>query len=187
MTIQNRRNMKIFIKVIEAVILITTGILAIIYSNNYNLQSVIVILLGAFLIFDGCSKIITYYTNPVTEQRKSLVISIFELTIGIIFCLKSGNLVSLINEIIIWFIAIFLIVIAVLLIFSALMEYRRYKKNSGRNILEYIVGILFLIAGILMFVFQGGSNFIAFTIVIAGILFIIAGIAQIFFLFAKNR
>lgn len=186
MTVKRRRNLSVFIKLIEALLLITTGVLAIVYSGNTSLQSVIVILIGIFLIFDGCTKIMGYYLNPVASQRKSLITSVFELTIGIIFCIRSGNLVSLINEIIIWFIAIFLIVIALLLIFLAFMEYRKYKKNSGVNITEYIFGALFLIAGILMIVFQGGSNFIAFTIIVSGVLLIIAGITQLVLLVSKR-
>ncbi|MFA6796434.1 MAG: DUF308 domain-containing protein [Bacilli bacterium] len=186
MTVTNRRNLKILIKVVEALILIVTGVLAIIYSGNTNLQSVIVILVGVYLIFAGLTKIIGYYTNPIVQRKKGLVSAVFELTVGIIFCVKSTSLVNLLNDIIIWFIAIFLIVIALMFFFFAFMEFKKYKKNSKINIVEYILSVLFLTAGILMLVFQGGSNFIAFTIIIAGVLFIIAGIIKFVLLFDKK-
>ncbi len=186
MTLKSKKNLGIMVKIIEALLLITTGVFAIIYSGDTSLQSVLVILIGVFLIFDGCIKIFGYYMNPVAVQRKNLVTSIFELTIGIVFCIRAAALVGLINEIITWFIGIFLIVVAILFLISGFMEFKRIKKNNGMIITEYVIGALFLAAGILMFVFQGGSNFIAFTIIVSGVLFIITGIAQLVLLFSKR-
>jgi uncharacterized membrane protein HdeD (DUF308 family) len=186
MTLKGKRNLGITIKIIEALLLITTGVFAIIYSGDTSLQSVIIILIGVFLIFDGCTKILGYYMNPVAAQRKNLITSVFELTIGIIFCVRAAALVSLINEIITWFIAILLIVIAILFLLSGFMEFKRIKKNNGMIITEYIIGIIFFVAGVLMIIFQGRANFITFTIIVAGALFIVAGITQIVLLFNKR-
>jgi len=183
---RNRINLWVVLRVLESILLIVTGVLAIIYSNQPQLQKVIFIMIGVFLIFDGGLRIMKYFMNPLAPQRKTVITSVFELTIGVLFCLKAGVLVGLLSDFLTLFIGILLIVIAgVFLLMGSVEASKKSNKNMMTIVVNFIVGGLLLAGGIIILI--QGVHLVTATIIVSGVLFVLAGVAELVYTFYQPK
>ena len=97
--IKNPKNLWLFCRVVEALILIVAGLLAIIYYSNSTLQKVIFYLIGAFLCVDALIRVARFVIDPskISVRGKGLLVSAIEIALGLIFFIKPEFLPSLIN------------------------------------------------------------------------------------------
>lgn len=165
-------------QIVESIILICAGFLAAFRASDYNFQIAMFVIIGIFLIMDGGLKILRYFVDRSLKENKAFIVSVFELSLGILFCAKPDLLPALINNIMILFIAILLICISVLLFLGATFSVNRKDRAVWMIVAEYIVAILLLIAGIMLIVNQGEANMITTSIIVLGVLLIIAGVLE---------
>lgn len=183
---RNSFNLWVVLRVLESLLLIVTGVLSIIYSSDASLQKVIFILVGVFLIIDGGLRIMKYFMNPLAPQKKAVVTSVFEFTIGVMFCIKAGVLVGLVNEFLTLFIGILLIVVSVVFILMGTVEAsKKRNRNMTSVVVNYAVGILLLAGG--LYILIQGAELVTATIIVAGVLFILAGVAEFVYTFYKPK
>ena len=181
---------------VEAVLLVTGGILAIIYCKNADVQKFIYPVVGGFLIFGGALKILSNFFPVLAANESEIEAKIkakkalaydmviggsLELALGITLCLVNGGAIDAITRFVSDFIAIILIVAGASLLLFAIgfivaKLYRLYMP-----ILEIILGLVLIGAGIavIYFLSTDSSVFNEVILIITGSLLTLGGLGML--------
>lgn len=179
--IKNPKNLWLFCRVVEALILIVAGLLAIIYYSNSTLQKVIFYLIGAFLCVDALIRVARFVIDPskISVRGKGLLVSAIEIALGLIFFIKPEFLPSLIKELIPLFIGVLLFAIAAICIMEGLIRIISKSKKVWIWIVEFIVAAVFIAFGVMLIYYQyndPSTSIINIMFIVLGVIFIIWGL-----------
>lgn len=168
------------IRVIESLILMTVGVLAIVYSNNQDFQKWILIILGIFLVIDGIICIIKYYFEPIEAAAitQEFITGVFEISIGVLFWLDSDTIVNLVQQLVVHLIAVVCLCFALTFIIGATIGILKKQRKMWIAVTEYFFAALFIAGGVLLFVYKKDAKDIInqIVLIICGLLLIAAGI-----------
>ena len=95
---------------VEAFILIAAGALACIFCNNADLQGIFSYAIGGFAILDGLLRFFLVLINYKKSQENVMLVSGFEITIGIVIIMLEMQSQGFFVQVAINFLSIFLIV-----------------------------------------------------------------------------
>lgn len=183
----------------EAALLLVGGILAIVFSNNTDVQNVILPVVGGFMIAGGALKILMNFlpivaSNAFEAEAKvkakaamayDLVIGgSFELALGAtlitIYAQNNGQAVSAIVNFLSIFIAIILIVAgcSFLLFAIGFIVAKLYKLYMP--ILEIILGAALIALGVVVLVYMNKTEvFMQVVLIITGVIMALAGLGML--------
>ncbi len=176
--IKNPKNVWLFCRVLEALVLIVAGILAIIYYNNQSLHNVIFYLAGAFLILDALIRVTRYFIDPVKLmlKGKGLLVAALEMAIGIVICIKPDFLPNLVEQIFSLFLAVFLFALAAILIIQAVIKILAKSKNISLIVIEFIVAAVLITCGVLVIYYNAAGTIINALFIIIGVVLVLLGV-----------
>jgi hypothetical protein len=182
----------------EAALLLVGGILAIVFSNNTDVQNVILPVVGGFMIAGGALKILMNFlpivaSNAYEAEAKvkakaamayDLVIGgAFELALGAtlitIYAQNNGQAVSAIVNFLSIFIAIILIVAGASFLLFAIgfIVAKLYKLYMP--ILEIILGCALIALGVVVLVYMNKTEiFMQVVLIITGVIMALAGLGM---------
>jgi len=181
---------------VEAVLLITGGVLAIVYSNNTDVQKVIYPVVGGFLIFGGALKILScflpviasnsYEAEAKLKVKKALAYDMvvggsFELALGITLCMVKDAAIETITNFISTFIAIILVVAGASLLLFAIGFIIAKLYKLYMPILEIILGLGLIALGIVVIYYltNNSATFNQIILIITGVLLVLGGLGML--------
>lgn len=176
--------------IVEAIILVVGGILAMVYSNNTELQATILYIIGAFLIFDGALRILVNFLPILTIIEKTkltfdlVIAGSFEVALGITticdLAIEKGTADTII-KFVAMFVGIALLVFgAILIIYSTGLLTNKLIKMTKVAILGYIAAALLIALGVVSIIYlKDEKNFRQVVLIIAGLVLVLAGIGQV--------
>ena len=180
-------------------LLVVLGILAIAYNANTDLQKTFLIIIGAFVILDGVIRVALNFIPIFVLKNKSDLVFNFaisgalELAIGITLIVDSGA-ADAIAALLTYFIAIVLLVAAVILIVFAIAFIKTKLYRLYMPILEIVFAAALAALGIFILIKfnpENSSGFYSIVLIIVGILVIVFGVGEIVFttlaLIGKNK
>lgn len=131
---------------IEGLILLTAGILAIVYNDNETLQKVLAYVVGAFVIIDGLLRIVMVLWGEKTSQDSIMLVGGFEVSLGILLIINASIFVDLVAQ----FLYIALIVIGALFLIFSILKIARRKDDTSlfMPISEIVFGAILVGLGI---------------------------------------
>ena len=94
---------------VEAIILVAAGVLACVFCNNEGLQGIFSYAIGGFAILDGVLRFLMIVSNYKKSQENMMLISAFEITIGIVIIMLEAQNKGFFVGMAIQFVSIFLI------------------------------------------------------------------------------
>ena len=182
--VTNPKTLWLVCRIVESLVLIVTGVLAIIYAQNSTMQKVVFILLGVFIVLDAVIRIIRYYVDPNKNKLRGrgILVATIQLSVGLVLCIKPSLLPEMVNELLVLFLAVLLFSICVVLICDGVSKCLVNGFRGTRAVListEFIVAILLLVGGILLLVYKETPDLVSIAILIAGVLLVILGILLI--------
>lgn len=148
-----------------AILMIVVGILLIVMKSGA--VSLAVTILGAALIVAGVLDILV--------NKKDLIVGIVEIVIGVLLIVFAWALAGI----------VLFIVAAVLVIYGIYSGYlvlKRGIKDVGKLLLALIVPILYVVAGIFLFL-----NGFGWAFIIAGVILVVYGILAVIDAVVKNK
>jgi len=169
---------------VEAALLLVAGILAIIYSNNKNLQNSILIIIGSFLIAGGFLKILVNFLPVLSAEDKALlsydmvVGGAAEMAIGITLVTITSDALSYIVSFVVSFVAILIIVAgASFLAFAIGFLVNKHKLfHIYMPILEIILALGLIALGIVMIYYKSQDVFNQILLIVGGIILALGGL-----------
>lgn len=181
---------------VEAALLITGGILAIVYFKDQNVQQAIYPVVGGFMIFGGALKIISNFlpviaTNSYEAEAKirakkamayDMVIGgSLELALGITLCMVNGSAIDAITNFVTDFVAIILMVAGASLLLFAIgfIVSKLYKLYMP--ILEIIFGLCLIALGIIVIYFltNNASGVSQIVLIVTGVILVLGGLGML--------
>lgn len=178
------------IGIVEAVLFLTAGVLAIAYSGNGDFQRTLIIIVGAFLIFSGLVKCLINFLpimsiDPLerAKARFSLVaVGSFELAFGVSLIVLAADQIAAFDSIIMFianFIGIFLIVGGTTLIIFAIAFLIRKLYRVYLPIVQILVGLVAIALGIVVLVYMNdASNFMQVILILIGLILCLVGLGM---------
>jgi hypothetical protein len=169
---------------VEAALLLVAGILAIIYSNNEDLQKSILIIIGAFLIAGGFLKVLVNFL-PVLSAEDKAVLSYdmvvggsAELAIGITLVTVTSEMATTVVSFVVTFVAILIIVAgASFLTFAIGFLVNKNKLfHIYMPILEIILALGLIALGIVMIYYKNEKVFNQVLLIVGGIILALGGL-----------
>lgn len=171
------------VRIIEGLVLIVIGVLAIVYRNNDNFQAWIYRILGIVLAIDGVIALMRYYFIPgdFSEAVANFASSIVEITFGIFFIFKAEQTLESIKGLLLYFISILCFVNAFVLITGATFGIVKKVRNIVLAVFEYVLAAGFIAGGVLLLVNQDKAEQTLYVVilVIIGLIMIAIGIYDI--------
>lgn len=178
---------------VEALTLITLGVITIINSNNGSFQSLLFLLLSIVMMAAGAFRIVTNFLPVITcakveHETKEMVrskisydLAIFgacELTLGIVLCMNYASIFNTVKNLILSTTSVLLIVAgATLIIFAVAFIIAKFYKLY-LPILEIILGVVLLALGIIILILKEDILFKIFFFVL-GLVLIVGGVSEV--------
>lgn len=174
----------------EAILLVVLGVLAIVFNDNQDLKQAFLIIIGSFLIADGALRVLMNFLPLFgAEDKKGLsfnfVISgAFELAAGITLILERA-MADAIASFLIYFISIILIVAGFAFVLFAIGFIVTKLYHLYMPILELILGLALMAAGIVILVYMKPNDpstseiFYRVALIISGVIVTGIGIMEI--------
>lgn len=170
----------IVLRVIEALILLTIGVLAIVYSDNETFKKIIFYVIGGVLIFDGIIRVVRYYIEPITASSigEGLISSIFELAVGITMIIKVTDIVTFFSGVLIWFACILMFCGAATIITGTTVAVVKKERKMWIAVIEYVLAACLIACGVVIIVKKSDAEAIMMkiAIILAGLFIIAVGI-----------
>jgi len=165
---------------VEAAILLTAGVLAIIYnesgSGNQSLLFTIAFVIGSFVILDGLLRILMVITGVETSKESIMLIGGFEITLGILIMIECNSFIRIVIE----FLYVLLIIMGALLIIFSILQIAKKSEKLYMPILEILFAAVLIALGIAVAVLHSSSNenFNRIVLIVVGMILLVAGLAQ---------
>lgn len=159
---------------IEAALLITLGVLTIVYAGDSGFWNIIGYCAGALIILDASMRLCVQFAKSVSSNDKSgLLAPIAELTFGVFICFIPQTLVQYFSLLL----AIMLIILSLIIIAEGVVRIVKKDTNIWLLIAYFVTALLLLTLGILGLVY---FNYAILTIlIIVGVVLALGGIAEI--------
>lgn len=138
---------------VEAIILVAAGVLACVFCNNEGLQGIFSYAIGGFAILDGVLRFLMIVFNYKKSQENMMLISAFEITIGIVIIMLEAQNKGFFVGMAIQFVSIFLISLGGLfLTYSIILIACKRVVKLTMPILEIIFAAILIGLGIFVLV-----------------------------------
>lgn len=176
--------------IVEALILITGGVMCIVFSDNEDLQQMFLTIISVFLIVDGILRIIVNFLPIITLVNKNklssglVVTGAVELAIGItILCDITTNGKEVLNTLLKFislFIGIVLIVLgAIALVYSIGFATNKFLNLRKFSIIGLIMAVCLITLGVVSIIYLKKPDIASkISLIIAGIFLIFTGVSQ---------
>lgn len=176
--IKNSKTIWVICRIIEALILVVAGLLAIIYYNNKDFYNIIFIIIGAFAICDGLILATRYFIEPVEQivKGKGLALASCELAIGIVLCIKPSLLPDVISQVFGLFLGVYLIAMAIIFVVQACIKIRIKFRPVSAIILDFVLAAIGVALGVLVIYYYSSDVFFKVVFIIIGVFLILTGI-----------
>ena len=169
---------------VEAALMLVAGILAIIFSDNKELQDTILLIVGCFLIVDGFLKVLMNFLPilSATDKKKLnydfVIGGAIELALGVTLVTMPGTAASYIVSFLSTFIAIVLIVAGGVFLAYAVAFIIDKLFGLVMPIIEIILGLGLVALGVVVLVYMNNEEvFFRVVLIITGAIMAIAGLA----------
>jgi len=178
-------------RVVEAVVLITLGVLNIVYFQNDGFTKIIFYVLGSLLAVDGVLAIVKYYIQPMDASTimQEFVISIFEIAFGVLFIVEAQKMLDVFKDFLALFISVVCFSAAFVFGLGATLGILHKKRKTWVAVVEYIVCALLIAGGVLLIIYRSNAEqYIWYTVVIlCGLIMLGLGIYAIVSAFVPFR
>lgn len=176
--IKNSKTIWVICRIIEAVILVVAGILAIVYYNNKDFYKIIFIVVGAFAILDALIIATKYFIEPVEQlvKGKGLALASCELAVGIVLCIKPNLLPDVISQVFGLFLGVYLIAMAVIFVVQGLIKIRIKFRPIAAIILDFVLAAIGVALGVLVIYYYSSDVFFKVVFIIIGVFLVLSGI-----------
>jgi len=176
--IKNPKNLWLFCRVIESLLLIVGGVLAIIYFNNGTLQKITFYLVGSFLIIDATIRIFRYYIEKSSYKikGKGTLISALELALGLVFVIKPDLLPELINSIAPLLLACFVFTLAAVCLTEGIILILKKSHKIWLIVIYFLVCAIFIAGGVLIIYYNTTSQLVSALFIIVGVFLVLLGV-----------
>lgn len=177
-------------QIVEAILFIVGGILAIVYSGSSELQQTILYVIGAFLIAGGALKILANFLPILSAtDRAALTYDLvvggsIELALGITIVSDiAGN--NAVADAIVHFISLFIgialiIFGAIAAIYCLAILFNKYLGMTGLSITGLVIGALLIALGAIVIVQMSTSSaFYKVVLIIVGVVLVLSGIGAL--------
>lgn len=176
---------------IEAFLLLTLGILTIIYAQNHDAWNVIGYITGILVLIDGALRLTLFVlTRSVNISKVGLYRGIGEVTFGVFLLIKPGIVVEYFTLLI----AIGLVVVGVVCFIETVISNVRRSLRTWTLIVSYVASLIVLGLGIVALIYYpyemskaGDINTISIILIAIGILFIVSSLVIVIALLVKNK
>lgn len=168
-------------KILEAVLLVTVGVLTIVSAPVSDLRSVIGMIAAICVVTDGALNLIFYFFRVLFRQpsRNGLILSIAEIALGVFLIVKEAEPGSqFVVENFTLIIALLLTVIGAAVIIEAVGRTIAKSDKTLALIGEFAIGVIALALGIVAIIFLNVA--IDVMLIITGSLIILAGVLLLF-------
>src|SRR5574344_973797 len=173
----------VILRVIEGLILIALGVLAIVYSDNDTFKNIIFYVIGGVLCFDGIIRVIRYYIEPVTAASvgEGLISSIFEISVGLVFIVKASAIVDMFNQVLVFFAVILMFCAAATLITGSTVALIKRERKLWIAVIEFVVAACLIAGGVTILVKNSDAEkvMLRIAIILAGIFILAVGCVAI--------
>jgi hypothetical protein len=172
------------VRVFESLVLITVGILAIVYADpaKSSFSQWILFVLGLFLAIDGVIRVVKFYFEPVTAEAigQGLISSIFEISFGILMCIEKNSIFEEFKNLIILFFAILLFSAAFMMIMGTSLGIKHNTRKMWVAIVEYMIAGLCITGGVLLIVYKDNNDvkngIMTAVVVVCGLIIVALGV-----------
>lgn len=171
---------------VEAALMLVAGILAIVFSDNKDLQNTILLIVGCFLIVGGFLKILMNFLPILSATDKKALNYDFviggavELALGVTLVAMPGSAASYIVSFLSTFIAIILLVTGGVFLAFAIAFIIDKLFGLVMPIIEIILGLGFIALGVVVLVYMNNEAvFFRIVLIITGAIMAITGLALI--------
>jgi len=169
-------------QIIESLLFIALGVVAIIFANDKTFWNVIGYVTGALLALDGLLRLIMYFaTDDVDVKKVSLIISISEITLAVFIFICAKVVVAYFALLV----AILLVVLGFVTLVDSIVKIVKKSAKVTVIIAGFIVAAVALALGIVALVFfpsdpntVKGANTISVLLIVSGVILILSGIAE---------
>lgn len=176
---------------IEAVLLLTLGVLTIVYAKNVNAWNVIGYITGALILLDGLLRIIVFVlTRSINISKAGLYRGVFEVTFGVFLLIRPEIVVTYFTLLI----AIGLVVVGTVCFVECVIANVRRSLSTWPLVVSYVGSAALIGLGIVSLIYYpydlskaGGTNTISIILIAIGILFIIGAFVTVIGLIVTNK
>lgn len=175
---KNSKMLWIICRIIEALILIVAGVLAIIYYDNKDFYNIIFIIVGAFTICDALLLGTRYFIEPLDPitRGKGLGLASCELAVGIVLCIKPNLLPDVISQVFGLFLGVYLIAMAVILVVQGFIKIYTKFKPVLAIIADFLLAAICVALGVLVIYYYSSDVFFKVVFIIIGVFLVLTGI-----------
>lgn len=166
---------------IEAALLVAAGVMACVFRSNETLYSVFAYVIGAFVILDGILRFILIVNKVRKSQESAMLVSGFEVTIGIVVILMEVKQPAIFIDVIINFLSILLMAIGVFfLVYSIIVIAKKIVEQLFMPVMEIAFAAILIGVGVTMFVLYrvNDAEFKQVIMIILGSILILVAIAM---------
>ena len=176
---------------IEAVLLLTLGVLTIVYAKNVDAWNVIGYITGALILLDGLLRIIVFVlTRSINISKAGLYRGVFEVTFGVFLLIRPEIVVTYFTLLI----AIGLVVVGTVCFVECVIANVRRSLSTWPLVVSYVGSAALIALGIISLIYYpydlskaGGTNTISIILIAIGILFIIGAFVTVIGLIVTNK
>lgn len=175
---KNSKMLWIICRIIEALILVVAGVLAIIYYDNKDFYNIIFIIVGAFTICDALLLGTRYFIEPLDPitRGKGLGLASCELAVGIVLCIKPNLLPDVISQVFGLFLGVYLIAMAVILVVQGFIKIYTKFKPVLAIIADFLLAAICVALGVLVIYYYSSDVFFKVVFIIIGVFLVLTGI-----------
>jgi hypothetical protein len=179
---KNSKILWIICRIIEALILVVAGVLAIIYYDNKDFYNIIFIIVGAFTICDALLLGTRYFIEPLDPitRGKGLGLASGELAVGIVLCIvlciKPSLLPDVISQVFVLFLGVYLIAMAVILVVQGFIKIYTKFKPVLAIIADFLLAAICVALGVLVIYYYSSDVFFKVVFIIIGVFLVLTGI-----------
>lgn len=175
---KNSKILWIICRIIEALILVVAGVLAIIYYDNKDFYNIIFIIVGAFTICDALLLGTRYFIEPLDPitRGKGLGLASGELAVGIVLCIKPSLLPDVISQVFGLFLGVYLIAMAVILVVQGFIKIYTKFKPVLAIIADFLLAAICVALGVLVIYYYSSDVFFKVVFIIIGVFLVLTGI-----------
>lgn len=176
---------------LEAILLITLGVLTIVYAKNADAWNAIGYITGVLILIDGLLRLILFVlTRSINISKMGLYRGIGEVTFGIFLLIRPEIVVSYFTLLI----AIALVVIGTVCFIECVVSNVRRSMETWPLVCSYVTSAAISGLGIVALVYYpydlskaGGTNTISILLIAIGILFIVFAFFIVIVTFAQAK
>lgn len=176
---------------IESVLLLTLGILTIVYARNHDAWNVIGYIAGVLILIDGLLRLTLFViTRSINVSKAGLYRGIGEVTFGVFLLIRPEIVVQYFTLLI----AIGLVVVGLVFVIECIIANIRKSASTWTLIVSYLGSLLLLALGIFALIYYPYSgiandeiNTISILLIVIGVLFIVSSVLIVIVLLSSLK